>query len=293
MAKNRLASALVCGICEAWQVIPKIRYECERGVRQHHAVEIGDPELDPRLAALYDEEQVWSDDDDFFLKLVNRAPGRRIVDVGCGTGRLTVAMAMAGHRVTGVDPNPSFLAIAQAKSSADKVSWIRGTTADLPTANFDVALMTSHVAQVFLTDEEWAAVLADLKGALVPDGFLAFDTRDPAAKAWESWGGGGRSLLADGLVVDNAIAMSFQHDIAMAEHVMAFSDGSRPADEVRATPLPGTTWAKAQWGYRFRTPDHVQKTVEAAGFTIESVYGGWHQEPLGEGVGEIVVIARA
>ena len=47
--------------------------------------------------------------------------------------------------------------------------------------------MTGNVAQVFLTDAEWAATLRAAYAALRPGGHLVFETRDPAAKAWLEW----------------------------------------------------------------------------------------------------------
>ena len=59
---------------------------------------------DPRLAGLYDVSFGWSRADDFFVGLVDETPRARVADLGCGTGRLTLALAAAGHPVTGVDP---------------------------------------------------------------------------------------------------------------------------------------------------------------------------------------------
>ncbi|XTZ17015.1 class I SAM-dependent methyltransferase [Micromonospora echinospora] len=142
---------------------------------------------DPRLVAVYDAECRWGPDDDFFLAVVDETPQARVLDLGCGTGRLTLALASAGHRVTGVDPARASLDAARAKPGADRVTWIEGTATLLPDRSFDVAVMTSHVAQFFTTDEEWDAVLADLHRALVPGGRLVFESRDPADRRWERW----------------------------------------------------------------------------------------------------------
>ena len=58
--------------------------------------------------------------------------------------------------------------------------------------------------------------VADLKRALVDGGLLAFDTRDPAAKAWETWGGTDRTELPDGSVLDSSYMVTFRDDVAVA-----------------------------------------------------------------------------
>src|SRR5687767_3310871 len=93
------------------------------------------PDNHPLMAELYDlESSEWSEADDFFLAVANRRPNSRVVDVGCGTGRLTIGIAAADHDVTGVEPNAAFLARARTKPGADRVTWIHGTARDLPEA---------------------------------------------------------------------------------------------------------------------------------------------------------------
>ena len=174
-----------------------------------------------------------------------------------------------------------------------------GTSSDLLASSYEVALMTSHVAQVFLSDEEWTRVLGEIKDSLVPGGLLAFDSRDPDARAWESWMspqggfvGDHRNVLPDGAVLDTSTTMTFSDDIAMAETFSVLSDGSQPHSPKDRELAPGTTWSRARWAYRFRSVELIQETLDDAGFRIEQLYGGWHQEPLGTGVGEIVVVAR-
>jgi SAM-dependent methyltransferase len=105
---------------------------------------------DRRLVEVYDAEYGWGPDDDAFLSFVEETPAARVLDLGCGTGRLTLAMARAGHRVTGVDPARASLDDARRKPGAERVTWIEGTAALIPDAAFDVAVMTSHVAQFFV-----------------------------------------------------------------------------------------------------------------------------------------------
>lgn len=47
--------------------------------------------------------------------------------------------------------------------------------------------MTGNVAQVLLTDEEWASELRSVSQRLKSGGRLVFEVRDPAREAWRSW----------------------------------------------------------------------------------------------------------
>jgi SAM-dependent methyltransferase len=75
----------------------------------------------PRLTEIYVAECAWAQDDDYFVALVNETPTGRVLDVGCGTGRLALALAAHGHIVTGLDPAGACLARARLKPSADRV----------------------------------------------------------------------------------------------------------------------------------------------------------------------------
>ncbi|ONI80285.1 SAM-dependent methyltransferase [Saccharothrix sp. ALI-22-I] len=236
---------------------------------------------DPRLVQVYDAQCPWSVDDDFFLSVVDETPAARVLDLGCGTGRLALGLAAAGHAVTGVDPAAASLAAARAKAGAERVMWVEGSTDCLPDAAFDVAVMTSHVAQFFVTDEEWARALADLRRALVPGGRLVFDTRDPRARRWERWNpveSRDRVTLADGVdVVVWTEVTAVEGGAVTFVHHYAFSDG----DERRS-----------QATLRFRGEEEVRSTLAQAGFTVDHIHGGWHREPIGAPDGELLVIAH-
>ena len=73
---------------------------------------------------------------------VGVAPGRRFLDVGCGTGSYTVALAARGGVWTGVDASERMLEAARARSRA--VDWRRADAQALPfaDASFDGAICT-------------------------------------------------------------------------------------------------------------------------------------------------------
>lgn len=241
---------------------------------------------DPRLAQLYDMLGPWGPSDQFFLDLANESPHSRILDLGCGTGQITLALAEAGHSVTGIDPATASLDVARAKPRAEQITWIEGTSAHAPAKTFNLAMMTNHVAQFITDDGEWAMLLADLHRALVPGGQMVFDSRDPAARGWEKWNPSdpreqtrlpdGRGLMAWTEVTEVAGEL-----VTFVQHYVFAATGTRAEHELLS-----------RLTLRFRPERKLRSSLEAAGFEIEAIYGGWTREPVGRGDGEFIVIAR-
>ncbi|HWA50043.1 MAG TPA: class I SAM-dependent methyltransferase, partial [Dongiaceae bacterium] len=143
---------------------------------------LSDAYAHPRLAATYDAINPPEADYDFYVALAGEQP-RTILDMGSGTGRLSLKLAARGHRVTGTDPAPGMMLAARAKPEADKVTWVLSDATSLNlTTRFDLIIMTGHVFQVFLSDEEVRAVLDNLRRHLAPGGRIAFETRNPAVR---------------------------------------------------------------------------------------------------------------
>jgi SAM-dependent methyltransferase len=142
---------------------------------------------DPRLAAVYDDLDGDRSDLDLYLALVEELGASSVLDVGCGTGTLACRLAQQGKDVTAVDPAAASLEIARAKPHAHRVNWVFGDATMLPPLRVDLAVMTGNVAHVFLRDDDWAATLRAVLGALRPHGVFVFEVRDPAKRAWLEW----------------------------------------------------------------------------------------------------------
>jgi SAM-dependent methyltransferase len=110
--------------------------------------------------------------------------GRRVLDVGCGTGRLALALAERGARVWGVDPSEEMLAQARA-NTVGKVALKRAAAEALPFKSgwFERALfrLVVHLVDRPRAFRESARVLAD-GGRLV----LATFAPDSLDRVWVS-----------------------------------------------------------------------------------------------------------
>ena len=237
---------------------------------------------EPRLAQVYEVDCPWGMSDQFFLDVANENPASNILDLGCGTGRITLRLAQSGHTVTGIDPALAALEVAQRKLGANRVTWIHGTVADAPTDAFDIAAMTNHVAQFLTGDDEWLDTLKHLRRSLNLGGRLVFDSRDPAARGWEHWNPtdtreevalpSGETLLTWTEVTD----LEGENITFLSHYVFS----SSPEELLSRSTL------------RFRPEQTIRSTLAEAGFDIENIYGGWRRDPVEQGDGEFIVIAR-
>jgi SAM-dependent methyltransferase len=102
--------------------------------------------------------------------------GARILDAGCGPGRLGGYLAAAGHHVVGVDVDPALIEAAEQDHPGPR--WVVGDLAELDlsahgiTEPFDVILLAGNV-MTFLAPSTRVQVLSRLRAHLGDDGRAA------------------------------------------------------------------------------------------------------------------------
>jgi SAM-dependent methyltransferase len=127
---------------------------------------------DQRWTQLAESGESVHGEADFVDGLLGQTDGRRILDAGCGTGRVAVELARRGHSVVGVDADHDMLATARTK--APDLSWIHADLADLgahSTETFDVVLLAGNV-MIFLAPGTEERVMGELVDRLAPGGLL-------------------------------------------------------------------------------------------------------------------------
>jgi SAM-dependent methyltransferase len=216
---------------------------------------------DRRLAPLYDAFDGHRDDLAAYHSIVDELGAGRVLDVGCGTGTLAILLARHGHTVVGIDPAEASLEVARAKEQAAQVHWLHGDSTMVPALDADLATMTGNVAQVFLTDDDWAQTLRSIHGALRPRGHLVFETRRPEYRAWEEW-------AADTRPVVRVIPGS-----GPVERRFELVDVSLPTVSFRYTYrfLADGTELTSESTLRFRSYDEVESSLNVNGYRVLDV----------------------
>jgi len=133
-------------------------------------VPLSGDEYDARFTRLATEGLYLHGEADLVSWLVGERQAR-ILDAGCGTGRVAIELARRGHDVLGIDVEPAMLDTARAK--APDLEWVLGdlATAELPPAHFDLAVAAGNV-MIFVQLGTEAAVVANVARTLVPGGLL-------------------------------------------------------------------------------------------------------------------------
>lgn len=234
------------------------------------------------MARLYDAFNHHGEDGDFYENFT-KTPCH-VLDIGCGTGSVTLRLANRGHTVTGVDPADGMLQVARAKDRESKVEWVQAPAAEFTLPDrFELAIMTGHVFQVFLDDAEILAALRNIHRHMAPGGRLILESRNPQDKAWQNWT---RETTREQRVIDGigTVDVYYQIKDVEGEHVTF--------DAVFTVEATGETLV-SESRLRFAPVETIRGLLSAAGFAEVELLGWWDGTPYSEASPEIIAIARA
>jgi SAM-dependent methyltransferase len=206
----------------------------------------------------------------------------RILDLACGDGRISVALASRGHDVTGLDFSASMLAAAQSRAQEAAVS-LPLVEADMRDAAVsgpvDVVINWFSSFGYFAERSDDLAVLEAARAALAPGGLLLLETqhrdRIAALQASGTPQRGWRSFGPGTVVLEERW---FDPVTGYAGEELTILRGDQPVQ-------------RRAFAVRLYTATELVAMLQAADLRLEAVYGGPGPSPFGVTT-RLLVVAR-
>lgn len=132
---------------------------------------------DPTLFDL--ENSDFEPDGPFYLSLAQQVGGS-VLELGCGTGRVTIPLARRGIDIAGLDIVPGMLARAQSKAGDLPIQWVEADVRDFHLGRrFSLICAPGSVFEHLLERADQEAMLACVREHLAADGLFVVAIRFP------------------------------------------------------------------------------------------------------------------
>lgn len=247
----------------------------------------------------YDQEDS-SDTGVAFYSALAQEVGGSVLELACGTGRVTIPIAKLGFPVTGLDIVPGMVARARSKSVGLQARWVEGDARTFSLdEHFHLIFLTGNAFQVFLTNADQAALLQRVHAHLHDEGLFAFETRNPRwteletrAEAYEGQffkletnpeeHGWQTYFDVKGQRVRTSYTQRYDH-VAQILHLTGYKrwhEGQEERTQITRIAL------------RYTFPQELAALLHSQGFMIIRQYGDWNYEPLTAASPSIIVVCR-
>jgi SAM-dependent methyltransferase len=242
------------------------------------------PDPYARLAAYYDIENAdLVDDLPAYAALADRFGGP-VLDVGCGTGRVTFHLAGRGLRVVGVDFSPAMLDRARERAAHHdldpaRLAWVEADVTQLALEeDFGLAIFAYNGFMHLLRQADQIAALTRICAHLKPGGGLALDLPNPVEMF--------RADDVAGLVVERIFANPatgatvIQQSLASLDRAAQVMDLTWVYDNVEPDGSLRRDMVPLRLRYTF-APE-MRLLLDRAGFQVEGLYGDYDLNPYEE-----------
>lgn len=137
----------------------------------------------PRTVAAYAAVEIAPAEQAVLDRFAGELEGRRVLELGCGTGRVTRHLLPSAREVVGVDVSPAM--VERCRGALPEGTFLVGDLRDLSAhadASFDVAVAAANVFDA-LSHEERLTALSEARRVLAPGGLLYFSSHNRASTA--------------------------------------------------------------------------------------------------------------
>jgi SAM-dependent methyltransferase len=234
----------------------------------------------------------------FWQRMAARSGGA-ILELGCGTGRVSLPLARGGVALIGIDRSAAMLARAEQRARAlrrsqvrghrggagGRLTLVRGDIRALPfrARRFSMVLAPYGILQSLLGDRDLAATLASVGHVLAPGGTFGIDLV-PDVPSWREY---------DNRVQLRGRAAGGAH-LTLIESVRQDPRRHRTTFEQRYVERRGGRNIEHRFSLTFRTLSVKQMTsrLERAGFVVDAVLGDYRGRPWDARAEVWIILAR-
>jgi len=246
------------------------------------------------IAAFYDLEHAgFREDIDLLLSFADIV-GDPILEMGCGSGRILLALAEAGHDVTGIDHSETMLGRAReaiGKRELDgSIQLTHGSMMEAdsaPGGPFGLVIFSLNALMHLPTAASQRLALESALRALDPKGQLILDLMNPTPDHLTSLGAApileGSWVLPDGPVVDKWTHRRI-HPVSQTIDTLLWYDTVETDGTLRRT--------RTSFPLRYVHASEIELMLELAGFTEVRMYGSYEMDPLDDGSERLFVTAE-
>lgn len=213
---------------------------------------------------------------DFLIRYAELDNPLEILDLACGHGRHTNALAQIGHQVTGIDFNQDFLKIAQEEASklGIKVKYIHEDMRKINYNNVFDRIFVLFTAIGYFDEDQNEEVFKNIFNALKPNGIFCFDSHNRDTFL--------TYFLPSSVVEREGNFMIDQHTF----------DSLIGRCITKRTVIINQLTKSFQYNVRFYNPTEIVKLFKQIGFSSVKFYEDWNGTPLGHKSKRMIVIAK-
>jgi ubiquinone/menaquinone biosynthesis C-methylase UbiE len=248
-------------------------------------------------AELYDiSVPDWDGELDFYRELARevKAHGREqsVLEVGCGTGRITIRLAQEGVKVVGTDLSEEMLEIARSKSV--EIRWIQGDMRTLDLGEmFDLIIIPGHSFQFMLTPEDQVKALETFRRHLTSDGMLVIHHDHQSV----DWLGDLLGELGGKFEQSKDVIHPRTAHIIRRAHAWTYEPSTQTAtivsqwEEISEEGSVLQTWIRKPMPLHCVFRFEMEHLLARTGFEIQTLYGDFFKNELTDKSSEMIWVA--
>lgn len=256
------------------------------------------PEYDEMVSRYYDVDMVGVNGDvGFYVEEAAKA-GSPVLEIGCGTGRITIPIAEAGIRLVGLDFSPAMLDIARRKIGAlpdevgTRIELVEGDMRGFPLGRrFSMVAIPYRAFLHNLTVDDQKSTLRCARERLNDGGKLVLDVFDPRLDFISAHVGDAPTPLSrsesihpdTGHRVVRSIQAFYELGNQIARCELAYEELDDQGEVISRN--------RSQITMRWVCRHEMEDLLGLCGFEIESLYGDFSRGPFSPG-GEQVWVCR-